>query len=286
MFNLDPGKLLVIAVVAIILLGPDRLPQVARQVGGAWRSFNEFRHRMESEVRNTMPDLPPTSEIARLARSPSALLNHLSNMASDEEPDGSFPPPVPTDGNGTAARPTGTAGRSGDDRRGRPGAAGAAGTAAGPPARPERPGRTDPPAPTPTPARTDGPVRAPQPSGVVVPGDPTLNPYVNLGSQISLKLDALKTLARDFGEKCPYPLFPEDDGLLPLGITDNGDVIHWLRRGEPNDWKIVVNEARGPRYEEFDGDVTSFLRRMLTREIECSLLPSNFPEGAPSFEAK
>ena len=72
MFNLDPGKLIVIAVVAIILLGPDRLPQVARQVGGAWRSFNEFRHRMETEVRSSMPDLPPTSEIARLARSPSA----------------------------------------------------------------------------------------------------------------------------------------------------------------------------------------------------------------------
>ena len=91
MFNLDPGKLLVIAVVAIILLGPDRLPQVARQVGGAWRSFNEFRHRMECEVRSTMPDLPPTSEIARLARSPSALLNHLSKMSrtkTEEEPDG------------------------------------------------------------------------------------------------------------------------------------------------------------------------------------------------------
>ena len=80
MLNLDPAKLLVIAVVAIILLGPDKLPQVARQVGGAWRSFNEFRHRMETEVRNTMPDLPSTSEIARLARSPSALLDHLSNM--------------------------------------------------------------------------------------------------------------------------------------------------------------------------------------------------------------
>ena len=70
MLNLDPAKLLVIAVVAIILLGPDKLPQVARQVGAAWRSFNEFRHRMETEVRNTMPDLPSTSEIARLARSP------------------------------------------------------------------------------------------------------------------------------------------------------------------------------------------------------------------------
>src|SRR5271157_3389325 len=113
MLNLDPGKLLVIAVVAIILLGPDRLPQVARQVGGAWRSFNEFRHRMETEVRSSMPDLPPTSEIARLARSPSALLNHLSNMSSDdadqdEAPDGTFQPPVPPDavnGNGQTASP-------------------------------------------------------------------------------------------------------------------------------------------------------------------------------------
>ncbi len=153
MFNLDPGKLLVIAVVAIILLGPDRLPQVARQVGGAWRSFNDFRHRMESEVRNTMPDLPPTSEIARLARSPSALLNHLSNMADEEEPDGT----VPTDGKGAAG--------AGVDN----------GEARAATAEPDRPERTDPPAPAPTTARTDGPLRAPQPSGVVIPADPTLN---------------------------------------------------------------------------------------------------------------
>ena len=163
MLNLDPGKLLVIGVVAIILLGPDRLPQVARQLGGAWRSFNEFRHRMESEVRNTMPDLPPTSEIARLARSPSALLNHLSNMSSDEEPDGSFQPPTPVSENGTADA--------------------AAGAAPAPPAaaEPEPDTGTDAPAeaaPAPAPKPAATPTNAPrasQPSGVVVPGDPTLN---------------------------------------------------------------------------------------------------------------
>lgn len=80
MLNLDPAKLLVIAVVAVILLGPDKLPQVARQVGAAWRTLNDFRHKMESEVRSSIPDLPSSAEIARLARSPSALLNHLSNM--------------------------------------------------------------------------------------------------------------------------------------------------------------------------------------------------------------
>jgi len=109
---------------------------------------------------------------------------------------------------------------------------------------------------------------------------------INLVNQLSVQINALKTLAQDFGEQCPYPLFPEDGGLLPAGITDNGDVIHWLTKGEPNAWKIVVNEARGPRYEEFDSDLTSFLNEILTRGAHCSLLPRIFPEGRPTFEAK
>lgn len=87
MLNLDPGKLLVIAVVAVILLGPDRLPHVARQVGGYWRAFNDYRHRMESQMRESMPDLPSSAEISRLARSPSALLDHLSAMGTDRDED-------------------------------------------------------------------------------------------------------------------------------------------------------------------------------------------------------
>jgi sec-independent protein translocase protein TatB len=164
MLNLDPGKLLVIGVVAIILLGPDRLPQVARQVGGAWRSFNEFRHRMESEVRNTMPDLPPTSEIARLARSPSALLNHLSNMSTDEAPDGSFQPPTPVSENGTAGAPAAVA----DAAPASSSADAETDAQADPAAQPA-------PEPAPAPNHVERPQRAPQPSGVVVPGDPTLN---------------------------------------------------------------------------------------------------------------
>jgi sec-independent protein translocase protein TatB len=85
MLNLDPGKLLVIAVVAVIILGPDKLPHFARQVGGAWKSFNDFRQRMETEVRSNIPDLPSTSEIARIARNPNALLHHLGNMSSGNE---------------------------------------------------------------------------------------------------------------------------------------------------------------------------------------------------------
>ncbi len=91
-FNLDPGKLLLVAVVAIMVLGPDKLPDVARRVGATWRSFNEFRHRMESEVRQTIPDLPSSSEFARLARSPAALLHHLGDIGTD-----ATDPPAPGD---------------------------------------------------------------------------------------------------------------------------------------------------------------------------------------------
>ena len=98
MFNLDPAKLLIIAVVAIILLGPDRLPQLARQVGGAWRTFNEYRHRMESEVRKSIPDLPSSTDIARLARSPSAFLNHLSTMSADDPSASDIESPIETPG--------------------------------------------------------------------------------------------------------------------------------------------------------------------------------------------
>jgi TatA/E family protein of Tat protein translocase len=83
--NLDPSKLLVVAVVAVIVLGPDKLPEFARQVGATWRSFLVFRQRMESEVRNSVPDLPSTTELARYARSPVALLDRLSSVASVED---------------------------------------------------------------------------------------------------------------------------------------------------------------------------------------------------------
>ena len=82
MFNLDPGKLLIIGVVAVMVLGPDKLPRAARQVGDAWRSFDEFRHRMEADIRDAVPDLPSTEHLVRLARSPAALFEHLGTMDS------------------------------------------------------------------------------------------------------------------------------------------------------------------------------------------------------------
>jgi Sec-independent protein translocase protein TatA len=152
MLNLDPAKLLIIAVVVIILLGPDKLPQVARQVGGVWRSFNEFRHRMEADVRSSIPDLPSSTEIARLARSPSALLNHLSNMS----PNGTVTGEGIDDGQGGAIAD----GASGSDANSVSGASSVAYDA-------EANGADS--------SASPGPPESERPSQVFVPGDPNLN---------------------------------------------------------------------------------------------------------------
>ena len=84
MLDLGPTKLLLIFVVIVVLLGPDKLPQVARQLGSGWRRLRQLQERMETELRETVPDLPSTQEIARFARSPMTLLSRLSDLTEDE----------------------------------------------------------------------------------------------------------------------------------------------------------------------------------------------------------
>jgi sec-independent protein translocase protein TatB len=116
MFSLSPIKILIIVAVVLILLGPDKLPEVAHRLGTAWRSLKRLQERVESEVREVMPDLPSSSEIARIARSPVNLLNQLADRADArdqpdvDEPEEAAPDPppdwtTPTPPSRRAARP-------------------------------------------------------------------------------------------------------------------------------------------------------------------------------------
>jgi len=82
---LSPAKLLVILVVALVVLGPDKLPKVARQLGSLWSDFRAFRERLESGVRETFPDLPSTETITQAVRSPVAFLDNLAETHAAEQ---------------------------------------------------------------------------------------------------------------------------------------------------------------------------------------------------------
>jgi sec-independent protein translocase protein TatB len=92
MLSLSPAKLLVVLVVALLVLGPEKLPGVARQLGAAWGELRKLRTRLEREVREVLPDLPPTHELTRAVRSP---LSYLDRLA-DEHERGHSNGPAPT----------------------------------------------------------------------------------------------------------------------------------------------------------------------------------------------
>jgi sec-independent protein translocase protein TatB len=81
---LSPAKVLVILVVALVVLGPDKLPKVAKQVGALWGDFRKFRERMESGVRESFPDLPSTDKITQAVRSPLSFLDSLADTHGTE----------------------------------------------------------------------------------------------------------------------------------------------------------------------------------------------------------
>src|ERR1700689_1076882 len=82
---LDPSKVLVILIVALVVLGPDKLPGVARQLGAAWGDVRKFRQKLESDVRGSFPDLPSTHQVAQAVRSPLAFLDQLADAHEREQ---------------------------------------------------------------------------------------------------------------------------------------------------------------------------------------------------------
>jgi Tat protein translocase TatB subunit len=75
---IGPEKIIVVLVIALIVLGPERLPQVARQAGRAYREFRRVTSGFEAEVRGALQEPmrafsePHSSERAPGSGEPSA----------------------------------------------------------------------------------------------------------------------------------------------------------------------------------------------------------------------
>ena len=56
------------------------------------------------------------------------------------------------------------------------------------------------------------------------------NENLNLERQVVTQAEVLNEL-RSYGESVPYKPFPEQGGILPFGITDNGDLLSGKQLG-------------------------------------------------------
>jgi len=62
------------------------------------------------------------------------------------------------------------------------------------------------------------------------------NRYVNLFQRLDMirRSEADSTFFPDAG----YAFYPEDDGLIPFMLDDNGNDYFWRTMGEPDDWRL------------------------------------------------
>jgi Tat protein translocase TatB subunit len=59
--NVGPAEILVILFVALLVFGPHRLPEVARQVGGAMRQLRQIQDTVRGELDSVLnPDTTPS----------------------------------------------------------------------------------------------------------------------------------------------------------------------------------------------------------------------------------
>lgn len=105
------------------------------------------------------------------------------------------------------------------------------------------------------------------------------NENLNLEAQLHTQLTALSEL-QTYGEILPYRLFPEQDGIFPFASTENGDILFWQTKGMPDEWTVVVNEARSPEWEMFAMTMSEFLLKTLKRQIHPKAFPSAFPSSS------
>ena len=99
------------------------------------------------------------------------------------------------------------------------------------------------------------------------------NKYLNLLTQLEMTLEAERQTRADFPEFYPLALYPEANGLLPLFITDNGDVGFWITYLQPEKWSILLKDARGPEFEVHFFSVAMFLYQFTGGRFQSIILP-------------
>lgn len=67
MLTLDPIKLLLVAVVALVVLGPDKLPAAARKASRLWAEVRALRDGLHSQLQAVAQDLPLAAEVRQAA---------------------------------------------------------------------------------------------------------------------------------------------------------------------------------------------------------------------------
>ncbi|MGH3441419.1 MAG: SMI1/KNR4 family protein [Nitriliruptorales bacterium] len=76
------------------------------------------------------------------------------------------------------------------------------------------------------------------------------------------RLDDMRNARKDPEDPAtfPYPIYPEDDGLLPWGDGPEGELFYWITSSpDPNEWPVVIADQTWTEWHSFSGTCCEFL---------------------------
>jgi TatA/E family protein of Tat protein translocase len=124
-FSFGGQELLIIVVIALLLFGPDKIPQLARTIGRFTKEFNKYKDIMESTIRMEISNAegPTKDELTieeRITKAAGASTALIENAASAEAEgaggsDEAAAPGEPASTPAPACPPTGRAVASADE---------------------------------------------------------------------------------------------------------------------------------------------------------------------------
>jgi sec-independent protein translocase protein TatA len=88
--SLGPAEILVILVVALLVFGPNKMPEIAKQVGKGFREFRRVQQHLKSELRDVVAEFDAATTPAAVEQQAAPMLPPKDDAAT--EPPAATPP--------------------------------------------------------------------------------------------------------------------------------------------------------------------------------------------------
>lgn len=84
MFNLSGSEVLFILVIGLVVLGPEKLPEMLRRAGRLYGELRRMSQGVQAELKSALDE--PTRELRQATESARTLLSGSASAATSEEP--------------------------------------------------------------------------------------------------------------------------------------------------------------------------------------------------------
>ncbi len=83
--SLGPAEILVVLVIALLVFGPDKMPDIAKQVGKGFREFRRVQQHLKSELRDVVSEFDSPSPSAPVEQQAVPMLPPRDDTATAPE---------------------------------------------------------------------------------------------------------------------------------------------------------------------------------------------------------